>query len=71
MYLVKVKFRDRPKTWYVSKIKAEHPGNYFSEQRSEALVMDEDEKLLTMERLSSVFGSELEIWSEAVQTAKN
>lgn len=71
MFLVKVKFKDRPKTWYVSKIKAEHPGNYFSEQRSGALVMNEDEKTLATERLSSAFGSELEIWSEAVQTAKN
>lgn len=71
MYLVKVKFRDRPQTWYVSKITAEHPGDYFTEQRSGALVMDEEEKNTIMERLSSAFGPELEVWTEIVETAKH
>lgn len=62
-WLIKVKFKNRENEWYVSKTKPEHPGDYFNANRSAAILLGDDEKDQMMHRLSSAFGSELEIWA--------
>lgn len=62
-WLIKVKFKERKSEWYVSKTKPEHPGEYFNANRSAAILLSDDEKNLMMDRLSSAFGSELQIWA--------
>lgn len=66
MWLIKVKFKQRPAVWYLSKTEADHPGKFFSEGKQSAIPLDDEQKDAMMQRLSSAFGSELEIWTERI-----
>lgn len=62
MYVIKIKFKNPPphiknEGQYLCKTLREQKGKYFSSDRRDAVVLDEDEMTEQLERIRSAFGS--------------